>query len=70
MVTEAEFNKAIDVWIDDFRAEAVRQFAAGCNPMDVVRIAQQVADSKANRRAMERAARSAEFRAAFQRSQN
>jgi hypothetical protein len=48
------FESALDEWIAVFRSEALHQFHAGCAPTDVLKIAMQIADSRQNRRAMER----------------
>jgi hypothetical protein len=48
------FETALEDWIWIFRDEALRQFAAGCAPTDVLKIAMQVADSRQNNRAMQR----------------
>ena len=53
-IGENAFKRLLEDWIEDFRSEALHQLAAGCAPADLLRIAQQVADSKQNRKAFER----------------
>lgn len=49
-----EVVKQLDAWIVDFRQAALDAVDGGCNVPDMLRIAQLIADSKANRRALER----------------
>jgi hypothetical protein len=50
-----EFEKELDVWLGDFRRAALAAVDDGCNIVDTLRIAQITADSKANKRAGDRA---------------
>jgi hypothetical protein len=59
MVTENQYKDALDEWIADFRTEALRLFGIGVVVTDTMRIAMQVADSKANARVMASNQRSA-----------
>lgn len=51
------FVTALDAWLKDFRQAALDHIDNGGNPPDMLRVAQLVADSKANRRASEDAGR-------------
>jgi hypothetical protein len=48
------FDNAINNWVVDFRASCADLFSDGVHPMHVMKIAMQIADSKAERRAAER----------------
>jgi hypothetical protein len=62
--------EAIDRWIDFFRTECVKQFAAGCHPPDVMTIAMNVANSKQTAAAQGQRVIPAAFGAFPQRSPN
>ncbi len=46
---------ALDAWISDFRKAAISHVDNGGDPPDMLNVAMLVANSKANRRAAERA---------------
>lgn len=49
------FEAAIDEWIADFREEILRAFETGCLPAETFQIATSIANSRMNKRQIDRA---------------
>lgn len=53
-MNDTAFQKAIDEWLSDVRHEALSLQTDGCCSEHCLKIATQIADSKAQKRALER----------------